>query len=40
MSVNNYEWNLENKWLQKVLKEAKRQLDEKRHAKDKLKKRL
>ncbi len=38
MSVNNYEWNLENEWLQKVLKEAKRQLDEKRHAKDKLKK--
>ena len=38
MSVNNYEWNLENEWLEKVLTEAKRQLDEKRHAKDKLKK--
>ena len=38
MSVNNYEWNLENEWLEKVLEEAKRQLDEKRHAKDKLKK--
>ncbi|MCC3868070.1 RNA polymerase recycling motor HelD [Terrisporobacter mayombei] len=38
MSVNNYEWNLENEWLEKVLTEAKRQLDQKRHAKDKLKK--
>lgn len=38
MSVNNYEWDLENEWLQKVLNEAKRQLDEKRDAKDKLKK--
>lgn len=38
MSVNNYEWNLENEWLQKVLEEAKRQLDKKRHEKDKLKK--
>ncbi|MBO3444929.1 RNA polymerase recycling motor HelD [Clostridium sp. CCUG 7971] len=38
MSLNNYEWNLENEWLQKVLKEAKRQLDEKRNAKDKLEK--
>lgn len=38
MSLNNYEWDLENQWLQKVLKEAKRQLDEKRDAKDKLKK--
>lgn len=38
MSLNNYEWNLENEWLQKVLKEAKRQLDEKRNAKDKFKK--
>lgn len=38
MSLNNFEWNLENEWLQKVLKEAKRQLDEKRDAKDRLKK--
>lgn len=38
MSLNNYEWNLENEWLQKVLTEAKKQLDEKRNAKDKLKK--
>ncbi|WP_042274614.1 RNA polymerase recycling motor HelD [[Clostridium] dakarense] len=38
MSLNNYEWNLENEWLQKVLKEAKRQLDEKRDAKGKLEK--
>lgn len=38
MSINNHEWNLENKWLQKVLKEAKRQLEQKRDNKDKLKK--
>lgn len=38
MDVNNYEWNLENEWLQKVLEEAKRQLDKKRDAKNKLKK--
>lgn len=38
MSLNNYEWNLENEWLQKVLKETKKQLDEKRDAKDRLKK--
>lgn len=38
MSLNNYEWNLENEWLQKVLKETKKQLDEKRDAKGRLKK--
>jgi DNA helicase II / ATP-dependent DNA helicase PcrA len=38
MSLNSYEWNLENEWLQKVLKEANRQLEEKRNAKDRLKK--
>ncbi|RDY26553.1 helicase [Romboutsia weinsteinii] len=38
MSINNYEWNLENEYLQKVLEEAKRQLDEKRNAKEKLEK--
>lgn len=38
MSTNNYEWNLENEWLEEVLKEAKKQLNEKRYAKEKLKK--
>ncbi|MGL5312831.1 MAG: RNA polymerase recycling motor HelD [Peptostreptococcaceae bacterium] len=38
MSLNSYEENLENEWLQKVLTEAKRQLEEKREAKEKLKK--
>jgi DNA helicase-2/ATP-dependent DNA helicase PcrA len=38
MSLNSYEWNLENEWLQKILKEAKSQLDKKRDTKDKLKK--
>ena len=38
MSVNNYEWKRENEWLEKVLEEAKKQLNEKRHAKEKLKK--
>ncbi|MGL6108083.1 MAG: helicase, partial [Romboutsia sp.] len=36
MSINNYEWNLENEWLQKVLKETTKQLGEKRDAKNKL----
>ncbi|GIM33481.1 hypothetical protein [Paraclostridium bifermentans] len=36
MSLNNYELNLENEWLQRVLTEAKKQLDEKRSAKDRL----
>ncbi|MCC3868576.1 RNA polymerase recycling motor HelD [Terrisporobacter mayombei] len=38
MSINNYEWNLENEWLEKVLKETTKQLDEKREAKDRLQK--
>ena len=38
MSINNYEWNLENEWLGKVLKETTKQLDEKREAKDRLQK--
>lgn len=38
MSLNNYELNLENEWLQRVLTEAKKQLDEKRSAKDRFKK--
>lgn len=38
MSLNNYELNLENEWLQRVLTEAKKQLDEKRGAKDRFKK--
>ncbi|MGX9754963.1 RNA polymerase recycling motor HelD [Clostridioides difficile] len=38
MNLNDFELNLENQWLQKVLKEANRQLEEKRREKDKLKK--
>ena len=38
MSINNYEWNLESEWLEKVLKETTKQLDEKREAKDRLQK--
>ncbi|MCC0671987.1 UvrD-helicase domain-containing protein [Clostridioides sp. ES-S-0145-01] len=38
MNLNDFELNLENEWLQKVLKEANRQLEEKRREKDKLKK--
>ena len=36
MSINSYEWNLENEWLEKVLKETTKQLDEKREAKNRL----
>ncbi|MCC0704006.1 UvrD-helicase domain-containing protein [Clostridioides sp. ES-S-0049-02] len=38
MNLNDFELNLENEWLQKVFKEANRQLEEKRREKDKLKK--
>lgn len=38
MNINNNEWNKENEWLQKVLNEATKQLDEKRSAKDRLEK--
>jgi len=38
MSINDFEWKSENEWLQKVLKEAQRQLDEKLHYKDKFRK--
>lgn len=38
MNLNNFESNLENQWLQKTLKEANRQLEEKRNEEDKLKK--
>ncbi|MDB0438847.1 helicase [Clostridioides difficile] len=38
MNLNDFELNLEKQWLQKVLKEANRQLEEKRREKDKLKK--
>lgn len=38
MSINNFEWKLENEWLQKVIKETQRQLDEKHESKERLKK--
>lgn len=38
MNLNDFELNLEKQWIQKVLKEANRQLEEKRREKDKLKK--
>ncbi|MGL5695288.1 MAG: RNA polymerase recycling motor HelD [Peptostreptococcaceae bacterium] len=38
MGINSYEENIENEWLQKVLKEAKKQLDEKRDTKERLQK--
>jgi DNA helicase-2/ATP-dependent DNA helicase PcrA len=38
MSINDFEWKSENEWLQKVLKEAQRQLDEKLHYKDRFRK--
>jgi DNA helicase-2/ATP-dependent DNA helicase PcrA len=38
MSINDFEWNKENEWLQLVLKEAQRQLEEKLDYKDKFKK--
>jgi DNA helicase II / ATP-dependent DNA helicase PcrA len=38
MDINNFEWKLEKEWLDKVLEEAGRQLDEKSDFKDKFKK--
>lgn len=38
MGINEYEWNLENEWLKKVTEETKKQLDQKRNAKDRLEK--
>lgn len=38
MNLNDFESNLENQWLLKTLKEANRQLEEKRNEEDKLKK--
>ncbi len=34
MNSSNYEWNLENEWLQDVLKEVKKQFDEKHNFKE------
>ena len=34
MNSSNYEWNLENEWLQDVLKEGKKQFDEKHNFKE------
>lgn len=38
MDSNNYEWNFENQWLQEVLKEVKKQFDEKHNFKEKFRK--
>jgi DNA helicase II / ATP-dependent DNA helicase PcrA len=38
MNINNVEWEYENKWLQDVLKEVRKQLDEKSAMKEKFKK--
>ena len=38
MNINDFEWKLENEWLQKALKEAQKQLDEKVHYKNRFKK--
>lgn len=38
MGINDFEWNKENEWLELVLKEAQRQLEEKLDYKDKFKK--
>jgi DNA helicase-2/ATP-dependent DNA helicase PcrA len=38
MNINDFEWNLENEWLKKVLKEAQKQLDEKLDYKGRFKK--
>ena len=38
MNNNNFEWKLENEWLLEVLKEVKKQLDEKHNFKEKFKK--
>lgn len=37
MSINDYEWIKENEWLEIVMKEARRQLDEKRESSGRLK---
>jgi DNA helicase-2/ATP-dependent DNA helicase PcrA len=38
MNINDFEWNAENEWLQEVLKEAQKQLDEKLDLKGRFKK--
>jgi DNA helicase-2/ATP-dependent DNA helicase PcrA len=38
MSINSFEWNKENEWLQVVLKEAQRQFDEMANYKDRFRK--
>jgi DNA helicase II / ATP-dependent DNA helicase PcrA len=38
MNRNDFEWKLENEWLQEVLKEARNQFNEKRNFKEKFKK--
>lgn len=38
MNINDFEWKIENEWLQEVLKEAQRQLDEKLDLKGRFKK--
>ena len=38
LSINKSEWLAENEWLERVLKEVKRQLEEKRNSKDSFKK--
>jgi DNA helicase II / ATP-dependent DNA helicase PcrA len=38
MNINDFEWKMEKEWLQKVLKEAQKQLDEKLDYKDRFKK--
>ncbi|MDC4240308.1 AAA family ATPase [Clostridium tertium] len=38
MNSSNYEWNLENEWLQDVLKEVKKQFDEKHNFKERFRK--
>ncbi|MDU7240344.1 RNA polymerase recycling motor HelD [Clostridium sp.] len=38
MNSRNYEWNLENEWLQDVLKEVKKQFDEKHNFKERFRK--
>lgn len=38
MNKNDFEWKLENEWLQEVLKETKKQFDEKHNFKEKFKK--
>ncbi len=38
MSISDFEWKQENEWLENVLKEARKQLSEKRDFNKKLKK--